>query len=306
MNVKVVKDITNAAAITHGGIFHADEVLSTAILAHIIPNMSVARVFRVPDNLDPNTIVYDVGGGKYDHHQRGGNGERSNGVPYASAGLIWQEFGFQVCLDTVDPQMVWKYVDRYLIQAIDANDNGAMPILKYPAQPMAVAQVVSGFNPTWDTDTTTPDADGLTAVDHAFLRAVEFVDVILQNTITYANSKAMAAAEVQAAIKKSKDGVLILDKYMPWKDVLYRSDSEQANAVKVVVYPEQRNGYAWCVVPNRALAPKAWCGLNNTELQQVSGCQSATFVHAGGFMGGARLLEDAAAMAKQIAAMAGE
>ena len=66
MNVKVVKDITNAAAITHGGIFHADEVLSTAILAHIIPNMSVARVFRVPDNLDPNTIVYDVGGGKYE------------------------------------------------------------------------------------------------------------------------------------------------------------------------------------------------------------------------------------------------
>ncbi len=44
-------------------------------------------------------IVIDVGGeynadtGRFDHHQRGGAGERENGIPYSSFGLIWQKYG---------------------------------------------------------------------------------------------------------------------------------------------------------------------------------------------------------------------
>ena len=35
-------------------------------------------------------ILVDIGGGKFDHHQKNGNGKRENGISYASAGLVWQ------------------------------------------------------------------------------------------------------------------------------------------------------------------------------------------------------------------------
>ena len=40
-----------------------------------------------------NKLVYDIGGGEFDHHQAGGNGQRDNGVKYASCGLIWKSYG---------------------------------------------------------------------------------------------------------------------------------------------------------------------------------------------------------------------
>lgn len=176
--MRVVADVRQADAVTHGNVFHADEILATAILTKINPELKVARVFRVPQNLSPNTIVYDVGYGELDHHQKGGNGVRQNGVPYASAGLVWRRFGFQVVCNTCDPQAVWEHVDRVLVQGVDATDCGAMPLVKYPSQPQTISQAISGFYPTWDMDLT-PDANGLTAADYAFEKAVTFMIAVL-------------------------------------------------------------------------------------------------------------------------------
>ena len=68
--------------------------------------MKVSRVFKVPNDLPDGTIVLDIGGGKYDHHQRGGNGARENGVPYASCGLIWREFGKELLKEVEDVENV--------------------------------------------------------------------------------------------------------------------------------------------------------------------------------------------------------
>lgn len=301
MNIKVVKNIAKANAITHGSLFHADEVLATAILGHVIPNLFVARVYNVPKVLDPSVIVYDIGNGPYDHHQRVGNGERDNGVPYASAGLIWRRYGHEVCKNTADPEDVWEYVDRFLVQGVDASDNGVLPAIKYQAQAMSVAQIVSGFYPVWDADMT-PDVRGLTAADYAFVRAVEFVSTILDNTIKFADAKARAKYRVEEAIDNAEDGVMVLSQYMPWKECLLKNTSAKAADIRVVVYPDKRNGYAWCTVPHRAEAPDAWRGLNGEALQEVTGCKTAVFVHTGGFLGGARALEDSISMAKRVAA----
>lgn len=88
-NLTIVSDVITANAITHGGVFHADEVMATVILSHVMPQINLARVFTVPE--DTNAVVYDIGGGKFDHHQRGRNGCRKNGVLYSSAGLLWKE-----------------------------------------------------------------------------------------------------------------------------------------------------------------------------------------------------------------------
>ena len=81
-----------AKGFTHGGKFHADDVFSTALLQIVRPDIQVTRGFVVPDDFDG--IVYDVGGGMFDHHQEPRE-TRPNGVPYAAFGLLWQVLGAQ-------------------------------------------------------------------------------------------------------------------------------------------------------------------------------------------------------------------
>jgi len=82
----------------HNGEFHTDDVFAVAILKLIYPNLIAIRT-RDKDKLkevDARVDVgfkYDPSSGDYDHHQKEGAGKRKNGVPYASAGLIWKHFG---------------------------------------------------------------------------------------------------------------------------------------------------------------------------------------------------------------------
>ena len=49
----------NAAAFTHGGKFHADDVFSAALLLHFNPKLTIQRGNRVPE--DFGGIVFDIG-----------------------------------------------------------------------------------------------------------------------------------------------------------------------------------------------------------------------------------------------------
>src|SRR5450756_919873 len=73
-------------AMTHGGKFHADDVFSAALLKMIYPGIHIIRAFEVPYGFDG--IVFDIGFGKFDHHQKDAR-IRENGVPYAAFGLLW-------------------------------------------------------------------------------------------------------------------------------------------------------------------------------------------------------------------------
>ena len=68
--VKVVHSIEEANCITHNGTMHADEVFATALLDMYLGDVRIFRTTSVPkQKLNDGTIVYDVGRGKYDHHQ---------------------------------------------------------------------------------------------------------------------------------------------------------------------------------------------------------------------------------------------
>ena len=77
-----------ATAFTHSGKFHADDVFSFALLLYLNPEITILRGNRVPDDFDG--IVFDIGRGKYDHHQKDSR-IRENGVPYAAFGLLWED-----------------------------------------------------------------------------------------------------------------------------------------------------------------------------------------------------------------------
>lgn len=296
--IRITNDVNEATIITHSGVFHADDVLATVILALFYGAVQVLRTFKVPDNV-VNKVVYDIGGGDFDHHQKGGNGCRENGVPFAAAGLIWLEFGKTVCHHTPDPQWVWETIDRELIQGIDAIDNGVYPGTDYPCHAMSVSGVISGFNPTWDSEESSDDA---------FLKACNFAAQIFENVFDDCVSKARAKKDVEEAIEKSENHIMILDKYMPWQEYVFESDNQKAEEIWYVVFPSSRGGYNWQCVPDapgsfgqRHPVPDSWKGLRDSDLQVATGVVDAVFCHPAGFIGGAETLEGALAIAKEAA-----
>lgn len=294
--IKTTKNAEQANVITHGGIFHSDEVLATVILSKVLGAITVLRTFRVPGSISSDTIVYDIGLGKFDHHQKDGNGARDNGVPYASVGLIWKEFGPQIVANTCNPDLVWNLIDRDLIQGVDATDNGTMPTVDYPAQVMQFSQMVSCFNPLWDS---TEDSDD------AFLKAVAFAEIVFNNIYATAVSKAKAQNIVDEAIEKSEGHIMVLDQFVPWQEFIFASSNKKAADVQFVVFPSNRGGFNWQCVPDalggfgqRKPVPTEWKGLRDADLQNMTGIKTATFCHPAGFIGGADTFEDAYALAK--------
>ncbi|WP_165964757.1 MYG1 family protein [Periweissella cryptocerci] len=286
---------------THAGTFHADEVFATAMLLTLQPNAAVHRVNAVPADIDTaadnGAIVYDIGGGRFDHHQRGGNGARENEVSYASAGLIWQHFGAEIIATAqtsadTDLQRVVDNVDKRLIQGLDLQDTGE---LQDAGVAMTVGTAIANFNPGWDSND-----DANTRFDEA----VHVAAMILENTINRALGSLKAEVIVKASLATATDGLLVLNRYLPYQGVLFDLADD---TILVVVYPSNRGGYNWKVTnvePHsfeaKILAPENWRGLKDAELQAVTGVATASFVHTAGFIGGAQTLADTIKMAQLI------
>ncbi len=69
------------------GKFHADDIFSSALLLYLNPEIQITRGNQVPEEYDG--IVFDIGRGAYDHHQKDSR-VRENGIPYAAFGLLWK------------------------------------------------------------------------------------------------------------------------------------------------------------------------------------------------------------------------
>lgn len=275
---------------THGGIFHADEVFATAVLKQMFEDMEVRRVFRPEDDAD---IVYDIGGGAYDHHQADKE-TRPDGIPYAAFGLIWRSFGrayvesLGVSAKYVD--FVHEMVDRTLVRSVDAADNGVSL-----GGGFSVSEVISSFNPEWDSDE---------IADEAFSCAVTLAGSILMLQVRHAASVAKAKGIVTAAVEASDGQVIELPCYVPWQEHLLAMAGKKAENAKRVIFPSNRGGYNVQAVPtapgaftNRAPLPKELWGLRDEELARASGIKDAIFVHPAGFIGAAMSLEGARALA---------
>ena len=99
-NIESLRNLARCGVITHFGRFHADDILSAALLkiVGIIPDVAVVRrVGHVPQGF--NGLVFDIGGGEFDHHQSNAP-VRSNGAKFAAFGLLWNAIG--AAFDTYD------------------------------------------------------------------------------------------------------------------------------------------------------------------------------------------------------------
>lgn len=298
-NIEEAKHVQEADVVTHGGIFHADECMAVAIYSAYqksIGNeepLKVHRAFnpKVVESMKEGAIAVDFGGGKFDHHQRGGNGERAAGSeeksPYASAGLIWKEYGKELLknlnISEADIDKVFETIDKDIIEDIDKIDNG----VEAKATPVSLSHVVSGFNLNWDEDqskafekfdeaanicsTVLIDSiehiksielenmraeDGIHNVSKQFSHCPDqtFINIAgkaIDNQIEADKSKDKALDIIKESLDKSKNGVVELPCFVPWQDHIFNIDSSKAKEAIYVVFPSNRGGFNVQAVPDK-------------------------------------------------------
>ncbi|WP_165728891.1 MYG1 family protein [Pseudoalteromonas sp. 31A1] len=286
--------MSEITVVTHNGNFHADDVFSIAVLKHILPAFKLVRT-RDKALIESADIVVDVGGeynpdiGRFDHHQRGGAGERENGTPYSSFGLIWKKYGLTLCNDN---QAVADRVDSGLVSTIDAIDCG---YVKGVVEGITLSQTISMFNPTWEEESN---------FDACFDEAVEFAARMLTRFIASAHGSVNAKAIVAKAIESAEDArVIVLEKYTPWKKTVHILSSDAL----YMVYPSHSGQWILQTVPvepgsfeDRKSLPKAWSGLSDESFVDETGIEDAVFCHNGLFIAGTKSFEST----MKLAAMA--
>lgn len=262
----------DASAFTHSGKFHADDVFSSALLLYLNPEITITRGNKVPDDFDG--IVFDIGRGRYDHHQKDSR-IRENGIPYAAFGLLWEDLGCEILGD----ELAEKF-DEAFVQPLDNNDN--------TGEKNELASLIGSFNPSWD------ENDG---TDEAFFRAVSVAGMILENKFARYLGNERADKRIEEVLEtRDQTGdsrILVLPEFIPCQKRL--SETE----VAFVIFPSNRGGY--CIQPQKkeyslnykCSFPSEWLGLENEELQKETGLSSATFCHKGGFLMSVGDLSDA-------------
>lgn len=283
--IKTTREIKQANVIMHDGTFYAEDVLATCILSKIFGELTVCRTSRVPRIVPKNVIVYN----------KEGKDLRKNGVPYGTAGSIWKEYGSKLVANTCYPEYVLKFVDKNIIDGVDANEKGVMPRPKYPAQIMNFAQMIASFNPDWDSKEES---------DKAFIEAVNFAGIVFDKVFKKAISNANAKKKVEEAIEKSNGQIMVLEKFVPWREFIYASKNPKAATIKFVIFPD-KGEYIWQCVPDslgsytyRKGIPREWRGLSGKALRKITGVRTAKICFRSGFEGSTGELKDAILMAK--------
>lgn len=308
---------------THGGKFHADDAWAVAVLKVLYPEADIVRT-REAARIEAADFAIDVGGvwdpasGRFDHHQKEFDGARASGVPYASAGLVWKEFGArcvavlaekhtgqQIADDTA--QQIAYAIDADVVQYLDLSDVG---VARSAPGSYGLSATVSGFNPGWLDEQRLGYGEAVEAFRMSqFMRALEFLTDIMANAVRYRVGAILAVSQVRAAEALEDGRVLFLkNAALPWSSVVRK---EMPKVLFVISFSITENRYILHTVPvdaesfdARADLPASWAGLREADLAAVTGVPDAVFCHTGRFIAAARSYDGIRIMARQALAAA--
>lgn len=290
MVIGVVRNIMEKLRLvigTHNGIFHIDETLAVVIMELAFPDCSILVVrSRDASVLSTCDVVFDVGGGIYDHHSVGFNIRRPTGELYASAGLAWREHGEKVIrniaaklgayLTDEDVKAIKEEIDHQVFLPIDMEDNGEKTSTH-------LFSSISYFLPSW-----LEEQD----FDSAFMQAESNARETLYQIVKTMVSKHASKYYLEERFSSATDGVLeIPAQTMPWKENIVTYNKDHDNKVKFVIFPYPDGGWAaQCVPPSMEKEfdqlvsfPAEWAGVDLKTLRTVSGISDALFCHRGRF-----------------------
>jgi uncharacterized UPF0160 family protein len=274
--------------VAHDGTFHTDDVCAVAILCLVFKDKQLEIIrTRDEEKIESADIAVDIGGiydpsiYRFDHHQREGAGVRENGVPYASAGLVWNTFGPILCGGNTE--MV-KNIDMFIIQGVDGPDNG-YDMYENPSENnpryynYSIKDFVINYRPTGLEDI---------RMDDAFLEAVETMKKILTRAIAHSTFYFYGKQKLEQAYQgRTSDYYIVTDaEYSGWYEF-----AESHPDLLYMIYPRTTKGWSaksalkemGSFEPRKAF-PESWRGLKDDELAQLAGVEGARFCHRSGYM----------------------
>lgn len=271
---------------THHGKFHADDVFGYVVLLlkFYMYKLLLTRT-RDPKLLETLDLVFDVGGGKFDHHTT--DKVYRDGIPYAAFGLLWKEFGHDIIKERgvkeeTEIVNIFNFIDKHFIQGIDALDNGVKEEGNIKVK--NIAEIIEDFNPPHDSN----DSE-----DEAFMKAVDFARVVFENALNGQLAVYRAKSMIKEAYEnREQKEVLVLEKNCDWHQTLLELDTNEE--VLFVVAPDRHEGYRIQVVPveldsftARKDLPAAWSGKRDGDLDALTGVTDSIFCHPALFLAGA-------------------
>lgn len=316
---------------THLGTFHADESLAVAMLREL-PEYAHADLVRLrsPEAWEAADIVVDVlgqyDGSKYfDHHQRGFEEVFGHGcvTKLLSAGLVYKHFGKAILAHRLglaelheDVERLYLKVYKEFVELLDANDNGVSNYPdsvepKFKDSKITLPLMVLQLNPSWNTDPT--DAD----YDRQFAKALELMGTAFFALVDgYGNLWLPARTIVAEAFARRSEidaagRVLVLERFCPWKEHLYALEKEHGvqGSTLYVLFADLLLNWRILAVPvllslfeSRQALPEPWRGVRDEALSELTGVPGCVFVHAAGFIGGAKTREAVVALAQKALA----
>ena len=167
--------------------------------------------------------------GEFDHHQKNRNGKRENGIYYASIGLLWKKFGRKYLekLEVKNIEKTFEYIDKELIQYIDATDNMQTEYLQNKITP----DFIKLCNPEWNENI---------SENEAFLKAVRLADEFWNIYIKHAIAEVEAIEIILKEIEKTKENYIIFENEMPYRKVIGLNNNTK---VKYIIFKSRREGY---------------------------------------------------------------
>lgn len=291
---------------THDGDFHGDELFAVVVLDELFGDDNNGKKevqlirSRDPKVLEKCDLRVDVGGGRFDHHNKADRKYRENGVPYASFGLVWEEFGSKYLKSLYDRYLL-KYdddivkeakerLDYTIVQQIDAGDN-SINVIEKSLNDMKIIdlfeilymQNVQQFYETYTEE----------KAQKRFNFAKQIAKNVLETKAINVFYGLKAKKVVMSLYEKGKQkGYIVLDECLPYKTSINQIDTE--GNIKFVISPSTDKEANWNVyaVQKRLcsreeyhqLFPDEWRGKAGEQLANVTGIKDAVFCHADGFL----------------------
>ena len=283
---------------THSGKFHADDVMATAILRLLLGDIKVTRTRdeNVLKNLD---FVYDISLGEFDHHQLDKE-VRENNIPYAACGLVWREFGprviqkFNSQFKQNDIISIFDYVDKNLMQGIDATDNGID--IKSEIKITSISDIIQSFNPTWDSTD---------SKDEAFEEAAQYASEVIKRIIIRQVAVIKARIIVNDAFEnRTIKQIMVLEYGCPWLQQLLKIDLN--NDVLFVISPGDNNTEYRIQTVKKNIETfearkdilESIRGKSSEEINAIIKIDDAIFCHKAGFIASTKSMKSALKIAE--------
>ena len=309
---------------THSGSFHADDVFGVGVLMGVFPAHTLVRT-RNNERIAAADFAVDVGGvwdmgtGRFDHHQRGFGGARpahavdgvdKPGVGYASAGLVWSVYGSAYAgtvatacghaLEAADLDEIARSIDHSLVQYLDIVDTGQGDVA---AGIFGLSALIAQLNSNWMEEAGLSFDAKAQLQEQRFLEAIAITRKFLDRAIIKKIAQIRSRHIVRQAERLLDGRVLHLrEGGMPWTSVVV----DEMPEVLFVIYPDSDGEhYLVKTVPvqagsfdSRKDLPASWSGLREQEMAAVTGVADSVFCHSNLFIAGARSLAGALSLAE--------